>query len=416
MNIAEFAIQRKTITLVLTVLMVVGGLVSYNSLGRLEDPEFTIKDALILTPYPGATAAEVEEEVSNVIEKAAQQLGQLDEIESKSERGLSTVTATIKDKYDKSSLPQVWDELRRKVGDAQSQLPPGAGPSIVNDDFGDVYGIYLAITGEEYTYAELKDVADFLKRELSVVQDVKKAELYGVQQEVVYIEMSRQKMSQLGISQQDIYDALAQKNLVVDSGRVGVGRELVTIDPTGAFTSEQQFGDLLISRGSGNQLVYLRDVATIKRGYKEPATTKLRFNGKKAVGLGISTVMGGNVVTMGDALGARIKELVPQIPLGVDLEIISLQSENVNVAIQGFVVNLLEAVVIVIVVLLVFMGLRSGLLIGAVLFITIIATFVVMGYYEIILERISLGALIIALGMLVDNAIVVTEGMLIKIE
>ncbi len=418
MNLGELSIKKSVITVTLTLVLLVAGTISFLNLSRLEDPEFTIKDALITTPYPGASAEEVEKEVTNVIEKAVQELGQLKRIESFSQRGLSIVKATIQDKYDKNSLPQIWDELRRKVNDNQVQLPPEAGPSIVNDDFGDVYGVFIAISGEGYTYAELKDFVDLLRRELLLVRDVKKIILYGVQPEAVYVEMSRPKMAALGISQDEIYSALREKNLPADSGRLELGSEYIPINPTGEFTSEEQFGDLLISSkdGASDRLVYLKDVATVRRGYVDPPKTLLRFDGKPAIGLAISTRLGGNVATMGQAIEKRLKQLLPQAPLGMEIGIISDQSAAVTTAINGFMINLIEAVIIVVVVLLIFMGLRSGLIIGFILYLTIAGTFLVMGYYGIILERISLGALIIALGMLVDNAIVIVEGMKVKME
>ncbi len=417
-NIAETSIRKSVITWVLTILFVVVGWVSFNGLPRLEDPEFTIKEAAIYTPYPGASASEVEEEVTNVIEKACQELGQLDRVESRSSRGLSIVKAIMKDKYDKQTLPQVWDELRRKVNDFQSQLPPGAGPSVVNDDFGDVYGIYVAITGEGYTHKEIYEYAKFLQRELLQSQDVKRIVLYGVRPEVIYVEMRREKMAELGIAPQDIYQALGAKNLPAESGYLTLGKEYIPINPTGEFQSEQQFGDLLVrSRGPGSDtLVYLRDVADIKRGYKEPPDTLLRYDRKPSIGLAISTVLGGNVVTMGKSLKKKFGELEPMRPVGMELNVVSLQTDAVAHAIKGFMVNLLEAVAIVIVVLLIFMGLRSGLIIGFILLVTIMGSFIIMGMRSITLERISLGALVIALGMLVDNAIVVTDGMRIRME
>ena len=199
MNLADWALRNRTTVLVLTGVMLVGGIGAFNNLSRLEDPEFTIKEALVITPYPGAEAVEVEEEVSDKLERAVQQLGQLKEVESKSDRGLSTLTVRIKDKYDKTALPQVWDELRRKVGDVQDQLPPGAGPSIVNDDYGDVWGVFIAIYGSEYTYAELKEIAKLLRRELLLVKDVAKIEFWGERTEAVYVEPDRDRISQLGI-------------------------------------------------------------------------------------------------------------------------------------------------------------------------------------------------------------------------
>ncbi len=415
MNLAEYAIKKSVITWTLTVVTLVLGYLAFTSLPRLEDPEFAIKEAVVITPYAGASAREVEKEVTEVIEKAAQELGQLKRVQSYSERGLSKVRVIIKDSYGLSELPQVWDELRRKVNDAQASLPPGSGPSIVNDDFGDVYGIYYALVGEGYTYSELKDVAELLKRELLVIQDVKKIVFFGEQKETIWVEMSKTKMATLGITRQEIFETLRAKNLPASAGRIKIGSEHVAIHPTGMYTSEKQFGELLIS-SKGGKLIYLRDVADIWRGYQDPPKEILRYNGKPAIGIAISTIRGGNVVTMGELMEQRIGELTNQIPVGMELEAISLQSASVVAAIDGFVINLAEAVAIVVLVLLFAMGLRSGLIIGFILVLTIAATFVVMGYYDITLERISLGALIIALGMLVDNAIVVVDGMKVKME
>lgn len=418
MNIAEASINKRTITLVFTFLLVVLGVWSYFQLPRLEDPEFTIKDALIITPYPGASAQEVSDEVTDVIERAAQQLGQVERVVSRSERGRSTVTVTIRDQFGKAELPQVWDELRRKVSDAQRQLPPGAGPSLVLDDFGDVFGIFYAITGPDYSDAQLNDVAKLLRRELLLVSDVKKVEIFAAQQEVIYIEIARDRAAQLGISPEEIHRVLREQNLVAPSGFIDAGPSRLAISPTGEIRNVADLENLIIRHGNGDrgELVYLKDIATVRRGYQEPPSTILRYDGKPAVGLGISTVSGGNVVTMGDGVQRRIRDLGSKIPLGVELHKISFQADTVTESINGFVTNLAQAVVIVIVVLLIFMGLRSGLIIGAILMITICGTMIVMNFWGLTLERISLGALIIALVMLVDNAIVITEGMLIAIQ
>jgi multidrug efflux pump subunit AcrB len=416
MNIAEFSINKSVITWTITILLLVVGFISFGGLPRLEDPEFTIKEALILTLYPGASAAEVEEEVTNVMEMAAQELGQVWWVESKSMRGFSSVKVRMRDEYDKSRIQQVFNELRRKVSDYQVKLPPGAGPSIVNDDYGDVYGVFVAITGEGYTYKEVYEYAKMLRRELLLVQDVKRIELYGDQSEVIWVEMARAKMATLGISQEDIYQALQAKNLPADAGYMQIGPQFIPINPTGEFVSEKEFGDLLVSpRGSG-RLVYLRDVATIKRGYQDPPTNILRYDGQPAVGLAISTVPGGNVVVMGDGLKERLKQLEILTPVGMKINPIAMQPEAVTQSINGFMINLLEAVLIVVVVLLFAMGLRSGLIIGFILLLTISGSFIFMSMKGLVLERISLGALIIALGMLVDNAIVVTDGMRVRIE
>lgn len=418
MSLGRSSLTYRTSLLVLTAVFVAGGVMAYLRMGRLEDPEFTIKQAQVITPYPGASAAEVESRVTGVIEKAAQQMGQLDYVKSTSQRGISQVDVLIKETYNKDSLPQVWDELRRKVADAQRLLPPGAGPSMVYDDFGDVFGVFFALTGDGYSMAELKQAAKFIQRELLTVQDVAKVELVGAQPEAVFVELSPAKMARFGVSRDQIYKTLQGRNLMVDAGEAVVGNRRVALRPTGDFTSVGAIEELLIVPGGGQSAVYLRDIAEVSRGYKDPASFKLRVAGRPAVGMIVSTVKGGNVVTMGEALKERMRSVYAQrlLPFGIEYHAISIQSDAVTVAISGFVNSLLQAVAIVVVVLLLFMGLRSGLIIGAVLLVTIIGSFVFMYGMGIMLERISLGALIIALGMLVDNAIVVTEGMLVRMR
>ena len=413
MNIARFWIDHRVVTLVLTAVLLGGGFSSFGSMSRLEDPEFTIKDALVVTPYPGASAYEVEEEVSDRIEDAAQKLGQLKELESRSARNISTVTVTIQNQYDKYSLPQVWDELRRKVNDAQRQLPPGAGPSLVVDDFGDVYGVFVAIFGDEYDYAELKRFTDFLRKELLLVEGVAKISTFGERVETIFVQLQRDRMAQLGIAPSVIVGELRQRNVVADSGHVRVGDEFISIVPTGSVKTTEQFERILISRGLDEQ-IYLGDVADVTRGYLDPPDNMLRYDGRSAIGLGISTVAGGNVVEMGEALRERVAEIEEEFPLGIETGIVSLQSEAVTKAIAGFTSSLLQAVAIVVVVLLFFMGVRSGVLIGFVLLLTIMGSFIFLDPWGVALERISLGALIIALGMLVDNAIVVVDGVLVR--
>ena len=415
MNLAELSLRNRVTTLVLTTVLIVGGIQSFQQLARLEDPEFTIKEALVFTPYSGASPVEVEREVTEKIERAVQQMSQIKEVESRSERGLSTVTVRIKDQYTRDALPQVWDELRRKINDIQGQLPPMAGPSLVNDDFGDVFGVFVALYGPGYSYAELKEVAQLLRREYMLVPDVAKVEFWGDRQEVIHIEMDRDRAAQLGVTPGSLQRSILDKNMVVDAGRVRVGERFIDIDPTGTFPTAESIADMLI-RGESDAQFYLRDIATVSRGYQEPPTKILRYDGQVAIGIGISTTSGGNVVTMGDALEAKTKEILDQLPLGVEFGIISMQSDAVTTAISGFIVSLLQAVAIVVAVLLLFMGLRSGLIIGFILTLTIAGTFVFMAPWEVALERISLGALIIALGMLVDNAIVVVDGILVRMQ
>ena len=399
---------------VLTLLLIICGIISYGKLGRLEDPNFTIKTALIITPYTGATPAEVEEEVTDVIEEAIQEIGEVKKIYSTSEEGVSYVYLDIKDNIHGDALPQIWDELRRKVNDYQKFLPPGAGPSIVNDDFGDVYGVYYAITAPGYSYAELKDIADELKNELLLCQDVSKINFWGTRQECIYVEFDRAKMSELGISPMQIVQTINNQNTVAASGKVKVDDSYLRILPSGDLQSEQSIKDLLI--GNDSRLIRVSDVANVYRDYTDPPANIMRYNGQECIGLGISTTDGGNVITMGESVKARIDELTPILPQGVKLNLVYCQSDVVVKAVDMFIWNLAEAVVIVVVLLMIFMGPPSGMLIGFILLLNILGTFVAMLVMDITLQKISLGALILALGMLVDNAIVVAEGILIRVE
>jgi len=399
-------------------LMLLGGIVAYQRLGRLEDPEFTIKEALIVTPYPGASPDEVAKEVTNPIESACQQLGQLRRVESESLRDRSVVTAVIQDRFHKNAIPQVWDELRRKINDVQPRLPPSVrGTSMVIDDFGDVYGIFLAITGQGFSQPELRRYAEFLRRELQLVPGVKKAELFAEQQEVVFLEISRQRLAQLGINEDQIYRQLQARNVASDGGRVRIGDQYIALNPTGAFASAEDMLNLAIGSDSTGRQLFLKDVAALKRGYEDPPRRMLRYDGQPAIGLGFSTVQGGNVVTMGKGIHRKLDELKPDQPIGIQINEINFQPTAVKKATNSFVFNLVKAVTIVFAVLLIAMGRKAGFIIGFVLLLTIMGTFLVMwASGNLLMERISLGALIIALCMLTDNAIVVTEAIKVRIE
>jgi len=415
MNIAEYSVANKVTTWLLVILFLAGGLTALQDISRLEDPEFTIKDAKIYTRYPGATAKEVEREITYHIENAIQELSQLKRVESISQPGFSEVTVKIKDKFKKPQFPQIWDEVRRKVNDVQNKLPPGAQPSVVNDDFGDVYGLFYALTGDGYSYRELKDFADLLKEQLLLVPGVRKIVIDGAQNEVVYLEMNRSTMAKLGITGLEFSDALQSQNLVSDAGHIRIGDDYIRINPTGQFKSAQEIGELLIS-GKNGSLVRLKDIAKVRRGYEDVPTKYTYYNGMPALTLGISFLPGENVVAVGERIDTRLHELLTSTPVGMELNAIYNQPRIVDESVTGFVKNVIAALVIVIVVLLLFMGLTTGLIIGAVLLLTVLATVWFMNFYAIDMQRISLGALIIALGMLVDNAIVVAEGMLVKIR
>ncbi|GEM80424.1 efflux RND transporter permease subunit [Vibrio superstes] len=414
-GIAAYFIKNKVISWMISLIFFIGGTASFFELGRLEDPAFTIKDAMVVTSYPGATPQEVEEEVTYPIEKAIQQLSYVDEVNSISSRGLSQITVTMKNSYGPDDLPQIWDELRRKVTDLDGTLPPGVNTPAVIDDFGDVFGVLFAVTGEGYSYKELLDYVDYLRRELELVDGISKVAVSGEQQEQVFIEMSMKRLNSLGIAPEAVANLLNTQNIVTPAGAIRMGDEYVRIHPTGEFQDVDQLGDLIITdvaKNSSSQ-IYLRDVAEIKRGYIDVPSNLINFNGSFALNMGISFNAGVNVVKVGAQLDKRLAELKYQQPIGISISEIYSQPKEVDKSVSGFVVSLGQAVGIVIVVLLFFMGLRSGLLIGLILLVTVLGTFVFMKYFAIDLQRISLGALVIALGMLVDNAIVVVEGILV---
>ncbi|TOC69786.1 MFS transporter [Vibrio parahaemolyticus] len=412
-GIAAYFIRNRVISWMVSLIFLIGGIAAFFGLGRLEDPAFTIKDAMVVTSYPGATPQQVEEEVTYPLEKAIQQLTYVDEVNSISNRGLSQITVTMKNNYGPDDLPQIWDELRRKVNDLKVTLPPGVNEPQVIDDFGDVYGILLAVTGDGYSYKELLDYVDYLRRELELVDGVSKVSVSGQQQEQVFIEVSMKKLSSIGLSPNTVFNLLSTQNIVSDAGAIRIGDEYIRIQPTGEFQSVDELGDLLITESGAQGLIFLKDVAEIKRGYVEVPSNIINFNGSLALNVGVSFAQGVNVVEVGKAFDRRLAELKYQQPVGVEISEIYSQPKEVDKSVSGFVISLAQAVGVVIIVLLFFMGLRSGLLIGLILLLTVLGTFIFMKYLAIDLQRISLGALVIALGMLVDNAIVVVEGILI---
>ncbi len=418
MNLAKFAIEKRLVSALLTVLILLGGYFSYTKLPRFEDPEFIIRSAQIITPYAGASASQVEREVTDVIENAVQQLQGVKEAKSVSSIGLSEVTVefTIAAAKTRPILNQKFTQLRAKINDSANQLPPGAGSATVYDDYGDVFALYFAVIGDGYSLPEIHDYVKDLQKELVLVPGVSKVQLVGAPQEVIYIQYQPSRLATLGLASGQIAQVLEGQNVIASAGSVDAGTTRLTIRPTVALSSLAALEDLVIAGGKQGQSFRLRDIATITRGVKDPPQKLLFRNGQPAIGLGISNTIGGNVVNMGDAVNRRIAELENQRPLGIELTPISDQSVSVRASIDDFVVNVVVALAIVVGTLLVFMGLRSGILMGGILLITVAGTLAGMYLYGLDMQRISLGALIIALGMLVDNAIVVVEGTLVRVQ
>ena len=416
MNLAEFSIKNPLISAIAVIIAMIGGLIAYQNMSRFEDPEFTIRIAQVFTAYPGASPEEVMNEVTEPLETAIQQMSEVDVVTSTSSAGLSEIKVEIRyaASRSKSDLQLVWTKLRNRINDAQTDLPPGAGPSIVNDDFGDVYGLYYLLTGEGYTPAELLHYAEDLRKDLLLVEGVAKVSIAGEQEEAIYVEISRERAAALGVSINAIYDTLDQQNAVVAAGDLVFGDERLIIHPTGELTTVASIENLIIADGAG--VTRLRSIADVSRGYREPASFLIRYEGEPALAIGVSNVLGANVVKLGEAIDLKLAEVGGERPIGMQLHEFYHQGKVVDAAIQDFVLNVIMALVIVFVTLLIFMGWRSGLIMGATVLLTMAATLLIMYVSGIPMHRVSLGALVISLGMLVDNGVVITDGILVGVQ
>ena len=415
MKLIKYFLQRRSVTILLLVLVLAGGLFAYLKMGKLEDAPFTIKQALVLTPYPGASSSEVQSQVTDVLEEAIQSVSELYYLKTENRAGLSKITVFVKKETRADEMQQLWDKLRRKVGDVQGKLPAGAGPSVVNDDFGDVLGVFYGLTGEGRSYRELEEQAKLIKNELLKVKDAARNEIYGTQTPTIDVVVSPSVMSRSGITTADIAHAFNAQNKVVDAGGITAGTGRIRIESTGNFYSLDDIRQLTIVSRTGEHF-RLGDIASISEGYQTPASNLMRIDGQPAVGIAISTVPTGNVVDMAKAIEKRMEELKADMPEGFALSIIYDQGHESAIANRGFIINLIVSVLTVVAILFFFIGFKNGLLVGSGLVFSIFATLIVMLASNIALQRMSLAAIIIAMGMLVDNAIVVSDSTLVNMQ
>lgn len=415
MKFIKYFLQKKSVTILILLLVSLGGIFAYMKMGKLEDAPFTIKQALILTPYPGASPMEVQTQVTDVLEESIQSLGELYFLKTENRAGLSKITVNVKKEIRAAEMQQLWDKLRRKVADVQSKLPSGAGTSVVNDDFGDVLGVFYGLTGEGYSNREVEEQAKLLKNELLKVNDVAKVEIYGVQVPTIEVVVSPSIMSQSGITTADISRAFNAQNKVIDAGAIETEVNRIRIESTGNFYSLDDIRDLTIVSHTGEHF-RLSDIAEINESYQVPASNIMRMNGETAIGIAISTVPTGNVVDMAMLVKEQTELFAKKLPEGFALECIYDQGYESAVANQGFIINLVVSVVTVVAILLFFIGFKNGILIGSGLVFSIFATLIVMYANGIALQRMSLAAIIIAMGMLVDNAIVVSDSALVNMQ
>jgi len=437
MNLAKLAIENRAVTYFAIFLIVAGGIVSFFGLGQLEDPQFTVKTAVVTTSYPGASPEQVELEVTDRIELAIQEMPEIDYLESWSRAGLSLIKVNIKSEYWSDRLPQVWNKLRAKVRDVESQLPPGTGRPDVSDDFGDVFGFQIALTAEGFNYAELEAYAKSVKKELSLVKGVARVDLWGVQEKAIYLDVAQTQLAELGITDANLEATLSHQNMVVDAGNVDLQNRRIRIAPSGEFTSPEEIanlsvvtsmadtllnlgasvsGDASLRPAASDEIIRIRDIGDVREGYLDPPHWQMRFNGKPALGISITNIAGANVVDVGRAIDQAIDGLMERLPIGIELQRVHWMSDIVDKAVKDFLINFGEAVLIVLVIIAFAMGMRMGLIIGTALIATILVSFILMAMLDIDLQRMSLGALVIALGMMVDNAIVVADGMAVRLQ
>ena len=415
MKLVKYFLSKKPVTILMLALVLAGGLLAYVNMGKLEDAPFTIKQALVLTPYPGASPSEVQSQVTDVLEESIQALGELYYLKTENRAGLSKITVYVKKETRADEMQQLWDKLRRKVSDVQSKLPEGAGPSVVNDDFGDVLGVFYGLTGSGHSYRELEDEAKLIKNEILKVKDVAKVEIYGTQTPTIDISVSPSVMARSGITMTDIARAFEAQNKVVDAGGIDVGSNRLRIESTGNFYSLNDIRNLTIVSSTGEHF-RLADITRIEESYQTPASNLMHINGQPAVGIAISTVPTGNVVDMAAAVKESLQQMSGSMPEGFELVTLYDQGYESAVANQGFILNLIISVLTVVAILLFFIGFKNGLLIGSGLVFSIFATLIVMLCTDIALQRMSLAAIIIAMGMLVDNAIVVSDSALVNMQ
>ncbi|MDO5308558.1 MAG: efflux RND transporter permease subunit [Planctomycetia bacterium] len=442
----HYAVNHRVAVGFAVFLIISGGIWSYLTLGRLEDPEFAVKTAVVVTLCPGSSAEEVESRVTNVVERAAQQIKGLERVRSISKPGVSFVFVDLQEKIKSDEMPTIWQDLRNKLSTVKLELPLEASVPIVKDDFGDVYGCVFALTAEGFSDAELVDAARDLQKELLLIDQVRRVELWGLPDERIEVEISRSRMAELNVTPVQILLTLQSQNLSTETGAMRIDGTKVRVSPTGKFESLEEIENLLIvdgaraslanlasdvldesalqsiasrafeTAGSGARQIRLRDVAQVRRVVNDEPTQIMRINGERAVALALSPIPNGNVLKMGEEVREKLDQALANLPAGFQITDVSYQPDSVQVSIHAFTKNLYEAIFIVTIVVMIAMGWKSGILITSSLLIVILGTFCVLKALGVDLQRTSLGALIVALGILVDDAVVVGDLILVRMQ
>ncbi len=415
MNLAKFSIEKNRITFMVLTTIIFLGVSMYFGLSRDSMPPFTIRVASVISSFPGASPERVEQLVTDKIEKVVQELPELKEMSSTSRTGISVVSVTLKDEVPENKMQAVWDRLRRKL-DALKGLPSEVNPNLDDDGIGDVYGIVVGLTSDGYSYAEMKEFADDIKDDLIKIPDAAKVEMGGEQEERVFVEFDKARLKEYGLSATKLQQSISSINILNSGGQINVGDERIILEPTGNFNSVEDIKNMLISVGDSAQLLKLGDVTTISKGYIDPPTQKVRVNGKDAISLHINLKDNANVITLGEEVNEVVSKWQQRLPVGIELSRVSSLDTYIDFKVSDFINNLIQSIGIVLIVMLVFLGFRTGFVIASLIPIVTIMTFMIMGLMNIGLNQVTLAALIMALGMLVDNAIVVAETILVKME
>jgi multidrug efflux pump len=413
-NLSAWALEHQAMVVFLLVLLTLAGGFAYQRLGQKEDPEFTVKTMVVQAYWPGSSAQQMADQVTDKLEKKLQEIAEIDYTSSYSKPGETQIKVNLRDDTAPSVVPDVWYQVRKKLADIQHTMPQGVRGPYFNDEFGDTFGNLYAITGDGFSQAELRDFADAARNEFLRVADANKVELTGVQDEKIYVEASNAKLASLGIDPATIASTLASTNTVQAAGTVDTTSERIRLTVTGEFDSVESIRNIGIR--AGDRVFRLGDIADVKRGVVDPASAKMRFNGNEAIGLAVSMRKGGDVIRLGDALSKTVRHVQANLPVGVEIHAVSDQPRVVKESVHEFKKSLGEAVAIVLVVSFFSLGLRTGLVVALCIPLVLALTFLVMYMLGIELQRISLGALIIALGLLVDDAIIAVEMMALKLE
>lgn len=420
MNLTEFAINRSRVAIALFVVIGIMGITMYKGLPQDSMPPYTVRVATVVAQFPGAGPERVENLVTEKIEEKVQEIPELDELNSQSRSGLSVVTITLKDDVDPRKLQAIWDRIRRKLDEIQ--FPDGVGYQLKDDDVGVVYGVMLGLTSDnnttgemDYSYAYMKDLADDLRDEFIALEDAAKVEIGGDQTEEIFVEYDNALLAKYGLTASQLRGIIGSTNILYSGGEMNVGEERIIVEPTGNFDKLEDLKRTIVKSENG-QALYLEDIATVTRGYETPATQIVKVDGKRALSLSISLKENANIVTLGKVIDQKLIEINAKLPLGLELKRLSSLDYYVDGEVDNFVSNLVQTIVLVLIVMLIFLGFRTGFIIASLVPMVILATFLVMGTLTVGINQVSLAALIMALGMMVDNGVVVSETILVKIE